>query len=87
MWVSNSTSNNVAKWDETGGGYGQIAVDIGGSVSDYIGPGNRVSSIGQSATATATGPTTVTFNVYGKATSGTMTLQGITLSATAVPRH
>lgn len=86
LWVSNTDAPNVAKWDETAGGYGQVAINIAGATSTYVGPGNRISSIGNVATATATGPGSLTIQGFGKATSGQLTLGSILLTATAWPR-
>jgi hypothetical protein len=88
-WVTNGDSDTVTKWDETssGGGYGEVAVSIDGNVGTYLGLGNEVGAVANSHTRSVAGPASVTVAAYGKATSGTLTLESAVLSATAVPRR
>jgi hypothetical protein len=91
LWVSNAGSHSVAKWDEvtSAAGYGEVAVEIDGSVGTYLGIGNRDGFVQNVGTGTKTGGLDVTCTVraFAKATSGTATFKGLVLSARAIARR
>ena len=86
-WVSNATAGTLAKWDEALGGYGAVAIEIDGVLSEYLGIGNRVGSVANVAVGTATGPGTCLVRAFGKATSGHMSLQSLVLDAHAMAQR
>ena len=47
VWAGNSIDATIAKWDEavSAGGYGQVAIDIGGSLGTYTGIGLREGAV------------------------------------------
>ncbi len=87
LWVSNATDDTIAKWDEamTPGGYGDVAIEIDGSVSTYLGIGNRDGAVATASTGSKAGPSTVLVRAFARRTTETMTLSGAVLSARAVP--
>jgi hypothetical protein len=89
VWVSNAGDGTIAKWDIVAypGGYGEIAIEIDGVVSDYVGIGNREGAVANAATGTKEGGSTVLVRAFGKRTSQTLTLNSAMLSARAVPRR
>jgi hypothetical protein len=68
-------------------GHGQVAIEIDGVVSDYLGIGDRDGTVANAATGSKAGPSSVVVRAFGKATSGSLTLNGATLSARAIPRR
>jgi hypothetical protein len=90
LWVADAGASTLTKWSanvpETAG-YGEVAIEIDGAVSAYIGIGDREELVANSAEGTATGVGEVTVRAFGKATAGMMVLAQAALTARAIPRR
>jgi hypothetical protein len=86
-WIASNTSNTIAKWDEAPSGYGQIALEIDGNLGSYTGIGAITGAVSTSGTGSKAGPASVVVRVFGKATSGTMSLSNLVLTARAVAQR
>jgi hypothetical protein len=86
VYVTDALGDTIGKWDQVPG-HGQVAIEIDGVVSDYLGIGDRDGTVANAATGSKAGPSSVVVRAFGKATSGSLTLNGATLSARAIPRR
>lgn len=89
LWVADEGNNRVQRFGggTVLGGYGALALDIGGDLSPYVGRGASNGAIANAHTRAVTGPATVSVTAMGKATADTMVLSGAVLSARAVARY
>lgn len=92
LYVSENDNRRVSRMNVVDlTGYGQVAVSIsgsgGGSMSSYLGIGDRAGRVSNVHTNQIQGPDTVNVRAYGKATTETLQLSSCILSARAVPRN